>query len=751
MANDVNFNLNLAIEQFKSATQEAKSLTKDLSSTYQTSTKQMSSSWAFFTAGIQLEVFKKAASFLSEMFTAPIEAAAEAEVAMNKLKQSMNVTGTYTKEAALQVEEFANQMSKASIYEDDLIIKNVALARSFGMSTAQAEQATQAAAALSAVFGGNLESNTEMLAKTLTGVLPRGLGVSVRELKNLTAEQLRAGAAFDIVNKKFGSAAVAELNTFTGQTALLHNQYKKLQESLGAVVLESGALQSIMTSAIGVVIQLQEAVKGVAHYYEQNQANIKTFGIALGSSTAIILTATTAMWALNSATGVFAGIMAVIFSPITLVVAAIAALSAVIFAAIKYWDYITIGILTTVKAYKQVELAALAAGKAIGLPLSDQYKSKAEQIKAYAAEIDALKEKIKKKNEVEATPVKVEAAKKASTTDALKIDRAAEELNAKEILRIKNQSAIDIQQANRESNNALAQQDSEYANSRASLAIEASKMTLEEKNNANIALMEQRALQQEQELLDLQTQEQNKLAILTQAEMDKALLIADSEQKKKAIADANTKAQLAQTNLNNKQALDTAKLQNTNQLKIEEARVKSQQQLDQERVSNQRDTFSTIATLSQSNNKTLAAIGKAAGITQIAIDTPVAISKALAAFPPPFNFVAAGLVGTAMAAQAARIAGLNFANGGIVPGSSFSGDRVPANVNSGEMILNRQQQAQLFNMANGEGNNSGFIDAINKLGDRIANLEIKLWTSDSNIALATSRGVQDGVLLGASR
>ena len=48
-----------------------------------------------------------------------------------------------------------------------------------------------------------------------------------------------------------------------------------------------------------------------------------------------------------------------------------------------------------------------------------------------------------------------------------------------------------------------------------------------------------------------------------------------------------------------------------------------------------------------------------------------------------------------------------FADGGIVGGSSFTGDRVVANVNSGEMILNKTQQARLFKIANGgapEGN-----------------------------------------------
>ena len=36
--------------------------------------------------------------------------------------------------------------------------------------------------------------------------------------------------------------------------------------------------------------------------------------------------------------------------------------------------------------------------------------------------------------------------------------------------------------------------------------------------------------------------------------------------------------------------------------------------------------------------------------------------------------------------------GTGYNNGGIVPGSSMTGDLVPVRVNSGEMILNRNQQ-----------------------------------------------------------
>ena len=60
-------------------------------------------------------------------------------------------------------------------------------------------------------------------------------------------------------------------------------------------------------------------------------------------------------------------------------------------------------------------------------------------------------------------------------------------------------------------------------------------------------------------------------------------------------------------------------------------------------------------------------------------------------------FSAAALAQTlAMVAQIKSAAA--FAEGGIVGGSSYSGDRINARLNSGEMILNKRQQKNLFNM-----------------------------------------------------
>lgn len=60
-----------------------------------------------------------------------------------------------------------------------------------------------------------------------------------------------------------------------------------------------------------------------------------------------------------------------------------------------------------------------------------------------------------------------------------------------------------------------------------------------------------------------------------------------------------------------------------------------------------------------------------------------------------------GPLGTALGGIGGLIG--SFDGGGIIGGTSYTGDRLVARVNSGEMILNPAQQRQLFNMANGGG------------------------------------------------
>lgn len=72
-------------------------------------------------------------------------------------------------------------------------------------------------------------------------------------------------------------------------------------------------------------------------------------------------------------------------------------------------------------------------------------------------------------------------------------------------------------------------------------------------------------------------------------------------------------------------------------------------------------------------------------------------------------FVGPAMAVAAVASILAAFASIpKFADGGIIGGSSFFGDKMIARVNSGEMILNQSQQGRLFQMIN-SGNSGGTV------------------------------------------
>lgn len=101
-----------------------------------------------------------------------------------------------------------------------------------------------------------------------------------------------------------------------------------------------------------------------------------------------------------------------------------------------------------------------------------------------------------------------------------------------------------------------------------------------------------------------------------------------------------------------------------------------------------------------SDNMAEWALSSAANIAQMivqlqALATANGVASAFAA-PFPTNLAA---VATVMSTVASIFSSLpQFAEGGIVGGSSFFGDKLLARVNSGEMILNRDQQRTLYSL-----------------------------------------------------
>jgi hypothetical protein len=149
------------------------------------------------------------------------------------------------------------------------------------------------------------------------------------------------------------------------------------------------------------------------------------------------------------------------------------------------------------------------------------------------------------------------------------------------------------------------------------------------------------------------------------------------------------------------------------QLQLAAARVKSEETLNKEREANFKSTLGTIAGLASSNSKTLAAIGKAAAITQATMDGYVAVQKALASAPPPFNYALAAAVGAATAGNIAKIVGTPLATGiDEVPGSGFK-DNFPAVLAPGERVVPRETNQDLTRFLEMQGQQKGAQISVN--------------------------------------
>jgi hypothetical protein len=98
----------------------------------------------------------------------------------------------------------------------------------------------------------------------------------------------------------------------------------------------------------------------------------------------------------------------------------------------------------------------------------------------------------------------------------------------------------------------------------------------------------------------------------------------------------------------------------------------------------------------------------ASGVAKLGFDTAmISIGGAPLAIAAGAALVAASAATTAKLQQSN--APKHFEQGGLVGGTSFSGDRIPALLNSGEAVFTRSQQMNLWRLANSGGGGGGYI------------------------------------------
>lgn len=190
--------------------------------------------------------------------------------------------------------------------------------------------------------------------------------------------------------------------------------------------------------------------------------------------------------------------------------------------------------------------------------------------------------------------------------------------------------------------------------------------------------------------------------------------------------------------------MESEELSSKQKQDLKKKEVDFARQLDEKRKADQLATLNYISSLQQAKSKELQVIGKAAAMTTATIDGIVAVQKALSAFPPPFNFIAAGLVGTATAANVARIAGVELATGITEVPAGYPNDTFPAKLTSGERVVDAGTNQDLkAYLAQGGGGSRDILEAILT---RISNLETNVTVNVGNKTIVDE--VREGIRAG---
>lgn len=581
-----------------------------------------------------------------------VAAAEEQEIALNKLGQALKASGSYSEQAMSEFAAYASELQKTSVYGDEVVLAQVAMAKSFGASNEEAKKLVTAAANLASTFGGSLEERVQQLGKTLDGSAGK-LAKFVPELKGLTSEQLKAAGAADIINSKFNGAAANELNTYSGKVIYLKNAVSDFQEELGGLFTQSTLVAKATAAFTSIFQRLTEQMvasktesKANADGYVKTQTEVE--------------------------------ILAEKYSEAT----------------------------TRLEKYNRiVEMAKNGKGAFDSITVSDA-KTKVEEL---TTKLQTMYHQI---SISQAAVARAEERAKALAGDkGTDKDTQTTDEKAKAAKIIADKAAL---------NQQLLQQDADFEAYKAQLKIQSDTIT-----------QEQRTIEME----NLRAHELEKIEAVRMAEIAKAQIITDEGLKQATIKAANRKAEI-----------DADKVDLAAQDKFAKAQLKLDQDLAAAKHNIMSQSFQLAAALAKNGSQEQFLIQKAAALAEIAVARGKAIAMIpgqTAHMPFPTNLPAvaqltanANIQAAIGAAIVAATAMKGFEQGGIVGGSSWHGDNIPVRVNSGEMILNRNQQSELFRAANGEGSgtNGGVVSAIRELITEVRSMPIVVQANGREIA-----------------
>jgi len=650
--------------------------------------------------------------------------------------------------AARRLKDYASQLQKISTVGDEQLLPFMAQLAASGRTEAQIMDIMKAALDASASGMVSLDEAVRGLNNSFTGQIGR-LGMQIPALKSLTKEELEQGKAVDLVAKTY-KGLTEETARATGSTEQLKNAWGDLKEEMGKDVEQTlGPVRRLLTTIIRArttAEQTSRAMREARQLMGKDNASITSDEMGtlqtrrdqilerIGSGYAQGLELTLLKQELVELNKKISSVMEIrdIQRETAMAEEAAADRAAKEAEEIKTAeqtraDYLAQNTEAREKAIEAMKLEAQLRGEQIDdEALLDEY------IRSYIGLLTETPGLIK----AEDAEAKELLATIEKQTAKVQERLAAEKLSAEEAERRKKEQA----EADAAINEFVKQLEGISAPDRRSLR----ERLADQKAQLDQFYREmlQMAVLSEEQKEELEQQYFEKRRVLIEAQKEAEIAAIDElKERRKDLAKESLDSLASTVNTFSNIAKENSKAR----LDVRIAEIEAEELSEEEK-----------------NKKILDAQKKAAreqyrielwqwtvSSLQAAANIAEGISKCFAQ-NGPYGFITSALVAAAGAAQIATIIASKpqppaFATGGVVPGNSYSGDRINALVNSGEMILTRQQQARLFDMANGNG---GGETNINIKNYRANDTDVQASVTGHDIEILIDKRVNDSMAAG---
>jgi|CXWL01.1.fsa_nt_gi hypothetical protein len=175
-----------------------------------------------------------------------IDAASEYEDVVNKFNTALSLSGQYSKEASAGFLEFANSIQKTTKFSDDQVVSSGALIQNIArLSSDGLQRATKASLDLSSALGIDLETASQLVAKSANGNVTafNRYGIEIR--KGATDTETFSNT-LKTLEERFGGAAAASAGSFSGSLSKLRNSFDDIFKEIGRAITKSPALTEMI-------------------------------------------------------------------------------------------------------------------------------------------------------------------------------------------------------------------------------------------------------------------------------------------------------------------------------------------------------------------------------------------------------------------------------------------------------------------------------------------------------------------------